>query len=50
MRENGYYWARIEEYWSIEYWNGSVWVFDGYQTSDADSLFDEIDENRIERL
>jgi hypothetical protein len=49
FREAGWYWAKIngDANWTIHYWNGKQWgirdVFIG------DSLFDEIDENRIER-
>ena len=49
MRENGYYWTRIDDEWSIEYWNDGEWCFDGYHTSDSDDVFDEVDEKRITR-
>lgn len=43
-REEGYYWTKASNTWSVRYWNCSMW--DGKYN---DNYFAEIDERRIER-
>lgn len=48
MREQGYYWVKINNDWEIAEWS-IYWERIGYETVLDDSAFEEIDERRIER-
>ena len=47
MREEGYYWARIGEVWYVAYYNGYQWECHALYDHSFDSVFDEIEENKI---
>jgi hypothetical protein len=57
-REPGFYWVRTLEDWTIGEWiNGrspdgrdNRWRLPGYSFHEADHVFQEIDERRIERM
>lgn len=48
MRNNGFYWVKLDE-WFVAEWTGGHWWFDGLNHGKLDSFWDEIDERRIER-
>ena len=49
MRETGYYWGRVKNYWDIYYWSGNFWYCFGEDNSWEEPFFDEIDEKQIKR-
>ena len=50
-RKNGFYWVKYQKEWQVSEWyNDSTWLVAGNENCfDYDEMFEEIDENRIER-
>ena len=49
-REEGYYWIRVGNEWSIAQFIDNEWWLVADDGGWSDKVFDEIDERRIERL
>jgi hypothetical protein len=48
-RQNGFYWVRLDDGWTVANWDGARWWMIGSEMSCKSTDFDEIDERRIER-
>lgn len=47
-RSAGYYWCKFKGEWLVASWRNERWTFEGYSTGCSDTVFDEINETRIE--
>ena len=49
MREIGWYWVKLDDYYEIGYWNKVFWTLTDSENHFEDNYFDEIDEKQIKR-
>jgi len=49
MREEGFYWGRVDDDWDIYYWSGYHWHAFGPGDSWKEEFFHEIDEKQIKK-
>lgn len=47
MREEGYYWVKLNENWIIARWYNDAWYLAGFVGCRFDIDFEEIDEKRL---